>query len=289
MMEYNKSKSYLAAIPSNLLARATYDEKRNPYFLALHAPKLIKRNEAGEIVNAGQAIISIAEIIVKVAFDCGQAIKGDVEMLVDGEKKNIKQLELLSTALLSEIVAIFPNATVEEIRMALHNYVRGEYGDFKGGLNIVSFNHAIRSFIKSSGRQEAKARLKTPEPVIDKVNSEQGYKEWVINQFKVYKETGVLNFNMPSYQFTKMEAWGLIVMTIEQKQAIIPTAKIKLFEAKKNARMQADKKERQSIEGTIRRIELGELNDNDNAELKREAREIAIKIYYDSITELPKF
>ena len=281
----------LHLLANKLATTATYEQKRNPYFLALHAPKLLEKSPDGQIINEPKAILAIAGILTKVAYDCGQTIAGDITFELDGQPVSISNLEMLCKSMIIEVNTIFPNCTVEELRLALNNYVRGEYGEFKGGLNIVQFNHAIRSFIRSNARMQVKRENALPPPMqkSDPEAEELKYKDWVRKQFNRYKETGVIEFIFPSHQFKQMEKWGLIKITPDEKRAMIPAGKAKLWEAKKAARLQADRKERQTIEGVLKRMEIGEMNNHDEQELWHECRKLAIKIYYDSITELPKF
>ena len=285
----------LQVIHNKLAHKSTYDQKRNPYYLALNAPRLLEKNAEGKITNMGAAIINIGAMLTKVALDCGsiKSIEGNVKIKRDGREIIVSQLELLSTSLLTEVNLIFPLCTVEELRLALNNYVRGEYGEFKGGLAIVNFNHAIKCFIKSDARIKAKAEMKLPEPAsreeLDTIQLEQDYKEWIGKQFEKYKATGELEFIASNYQYQQMEGWGLIKLTKEEKEAMLPEARNQAYQNRKGERNIFRREKLKEINDLLRRFETNELIKSDKIEIQVEARRIAIKRYYDSITELPKF
>lgn len=248
---------------------ATVETITNPYKLALAAPKIFEMQKK----TGKEAVI---DILTKIFYDAGQQIDG-------------KNLSLLAGSLYDDAITIFRNITIEQLRMALANGIRGEYGEFKGGLNIVSFNRWIKAYASSEANRKAKTELDNPnhKPSMSESEAEYEYKQTLLRQFKAYKETGVLNIFMPTMLFRELEERGSIKLSKQEKEKIYTAATLKFISKQKAGRLNPKNRAHfHELSESIKRMESNTPNSHDQQKIKATACETAIKNYYDSISEL---
>lgn len=255
------------------LAKIT--ETQNPYVLALQSKRVtaLKKQEA---VN------EYIDMLTKVYFEAGHAMPGKTK------EEQVKQLQILSIAFHEEVQTYFKFMRVDEIRQALKNGVRKQYGDFHG-INIASLHNWIKGYISDENRKQALLKLKQenekePEPLVSKEQAEQLWREAILKQFRKFKETGHFICEFPTFQYQQFEKRGMIRLTEERKKEIYEQAKIKIQEGYRIKRLNPkDKNELNRLSDAIKRMDEGKPSDTDKKFIQNEARRMAIREYYESI------
>lgn len=239
----------------------------NPYVLASTQPKIYQMVKR-------EATDRISETLAKTFYEAGQKITP-------------AELALLSTALYSECNLLFKNITTGDLGLALANGVRGMYGEYFG-LNIATFNRWVRHYAQSEERKQAKQINETTyEPKMSKQQAEKDFKRAINEQFKHYKKTGELQILFPIILFKDFEANGLIKITLEQKKVIFDEAKKKLIQELRATRANPrSMNEVRTLTDAINNLEADIVTDYYTQKIRNRACSIAIKQYYDSITEL---
>ena len=251
--------------------------QKNSYQLALES------NRISEMKKPDLEKIFI-ELFMKTYFEAGQVVPG-----FDTKQQSI-HLKLLSNALHEEMAG-FKFLRIEELRLAFKNGLRGEYGEYFG-LNIKTFHQWIKGFQFDEKRKQALQKKKAEsekvlEPVMTRTEAEWGWKLAIEDQFRKFKESGIFVCEFPNFQFEEFERRGLISLTIEKKKEIFLQAKESVLKADKVRRLNPRSRvEYVELCDQIKRIEENKANSNDQAKIKAEARRIAIKNFYESISEL---
>lgn len=118
----------------------------------------------------------------------------------------------------------FSNLTVSEIRIALENGIRKDYGDYFG-VNIVAFNQFLRGYISDQKRIEAikkqqdwEDQQKQPE-ITAKFLEQIKEKFWQNENARLlkYQETGELDIPFPIFHYKEYESAGKIHHTSDEK------------------------------------------------------------------------
>lgn len=250
-------------------------ENRNPYIVAITSGKILEMKKS-------DALKEIIDLLQKTYYDAGQVMPGhDV-------KTQSQNLQILARAIFEEVEKTFRNLRIEEIKLAFRNGVRKEYGDFFG-LNVSTFHGWIKRFVADEKRAEAYAKTKQEVimPIATESEAFEMWREAIKKQFEQFKSTGILSCEFPTYQFKEFERLGILVLSIEEKMALLEPAKRKLIERKKLLRLRP--KNKASFAGAadfLRAAETDTLSENQKEEIKQQARLMAIENYYTSITTL---
>lgn len=238
------------------------------YALAVTSPKAIE-------LSKKNLQSTLAEIIARAYYDCGYRI-------------DTPDLALMAANLADEIKNYFASLSVEDVKLALANGSRGQYGEFTG-LSIALFHRWLRAHQTSANRLNALKALPAEDhtPVIDREKIESDWKAHIQKQFKTYKETGQLSIEFPTHQYREFEKRGLIKFSNEKKKELFNTAKENITEMKKLRRLNAKNGiERNAIKSFLDRLNANSLKGNEQEEIKQEARRLAIKEFYDSVEVL---
>lgn len=253
------------------------------------APNLVEYAQAIQAVKIcdmpqKDAINQLMSIIVKCYFDAGQQIAGE------NETKRGQQLQLIATSLLSEL-SKFKHMSIQDVQIAFKNGVRREYGEFYG-LNPATYYQWLKSYQFDEKRKAAlhaikNAGNKEPEPLMSKSEAEYEFKQAVMGQFKRYKAGGALEVVFPIRLFQHYEGLGLIKITTAEKWELYRKAKAKLAEQLKIKRLNPKNGvDAMDLNRIITRIEDNCENETDKVRIRSIACEMAIRNFYDSITEL---
>jgi hypothetical protein len=258
------------------LAKIT--ETQNPYVLTLQSKRVtaLKKQEA---------VTEYIDMLTKVYFEAGHAMPGKTK------EEQVKQLQILSIAFHEEVQTYFKFMRVEEIRQALKNGVRKQYGDFHG-INIASLHNWIKGYISDDNRKQALLKLKQenekePEPLVSKEQAEQLWREAILKQFRKFKETGHFICEFPTFQYQQFEKRGLINLTKERKKELYEQAKAEILEGFRIRRLNPKNKlELNSLSDSIQRITEGKHSETDEKNILNQARRLALKDLYQNIESL---
>lgn len=242
---------------------ATIKPTGNPYALALSSAKILEQKKA-------DACQQIVDILSKLHFEAGQGTE---------EKK----LMLTAIALHDEIKTYFPFLRMEELRLALSNGIRGEYGEFRGGINIVSFNAWIRGYQHSEARKEAIAAKSKPAEEIKPTNEQLAEieREYLLSLkgfFRRFKENGRLDHAMPQKLFDDFEQRGFLKLSDEQCSEIYIRARKDVI---KELGATIDRKKRQAL----KRFQEGHETAVDKELVWQACYRIAIEDYWNELNE----
>ncbi|WP_459186687.1 hypothetical protein ACGE0T_10915 [Parabacteroides sp. APC149_11_2_Y6] len=118
------------------------------------------------------------------------------------------ELATMANALFRDIQARYSSLTMQEVRVAFENGVRGDYGTFYG-LSIVTFNNWLKAYKQSEERYKAVKslnRAKNALPAPGEAYNNQKMKEMCLRYFDSYKKTGNPGFACVTvYQFLQKE------------------------------------------------------------------------------------
>jgi hypothetical protein len=263
----------LNKIMSNQLA--TTAQTKNPYALALMAKKL---ND----MPLKEAKMHIADILSRAYFEIGLS---DDKVPSDADQK------LMIEAMYEEIKTVFPNCTVDELKLCMRNGVRREYGDYYG-LNIATFNQWLKAFAQSERRRRAKleSEQRAETPPVSKEEALQMWKEVMVKYFNEYKTTGNLCAPLPTMQYRMYEEMGLINLTVNEKNELMEQAKINVLaktrQQKAHNYMNGRIYDARALKNIITKLENNQPGSYEQNLIKSEARYLAIKKYYDGIEKL---
>lgn len=256
---------------------ATVGESR--YQTALTSPQILS-------LPKKEAIGGIIDAISKTYYDTGQTIPGATS------EEQGANLTCLAVTMHEDIGYYYKTLKIGELKLAFRNGSRGEYGEFYG-INVVTLNKWVKAFKNESTVVEARRKaaegdsaVKTPsKAVIDEAH--YLWKETVREHFARFKETGVLLVPFPSHVFQYLSDKGFINLSKEQEseyrgkavQSVLKNKRVKLL----NPRSMA---ERMELKKSGERISAGELSNEDKAELKAEARKLALVDYFKTIEKI---
>jgi len=244
----------------------------NPYRLALISKKIVE-------MSKGDAMKEFYDIFGKMYFDSGQQIPEN------------EYQKLLCNSWHQEVSNDFKFLRIDEMKLAFHNGIRKQYGEFYG-LNIATFHSWIKAYIAEDRRKDALAKIKElneapPKPIMTATEAEYAWKETIKKQFAQFKETGQLLIEFPSYAFEWFESHGLITLSNEEKKAIFEQAKLRVSEKKRLVRLNPkNRSELNSATSFLNRLATNQLTSEEQREIKSEARFMALKSYFESIEKL---
>lgn len=102
------------------------------------------------------------------------------------------ELASMAKAVFRDIQSRFSALTIEEIRIALDNGIRGDYGAFYG-LNVITFNNWLKAYKQSDERYKAIKNIemkKNALPPPGAAYNEQKMQEMCLRYFEDYKKVG---------------------------------------------------------------------------------------------------
>lgn len=244
----------------------------NPYRLALISKKIVDMPKV-------EVMKEFLNIFSKMYFDSGQQIPEN------------EYQKLLCNSWHQEVSTDFKFLRIDEMRLAFHNGIRKQYGEFFG-LNIATFHIWVKGYLAEEKRKYELAKLKEendapPKPIMSESEAEYLWRQTIKKQFAHFKETGHLVIEFPSHVFERFEKLGLIKLTDEEKKPIYEQAKVKLCELKRLIRLNPKNRiEMNNATAFLNRVSTNQLTISDKQEIKSEARRIAIENFYNSITAL---
>ncbi len=201
---------------------------------------------------------------------------------------------MLTQGLVLEAINYFPSTTIPEIRLALNNGIRGEYGQYFG-LSIASFHNFIKSFLAEEKRQIAiKKQFEYEESLKEKPITEEDKQKldklfWDREEerLKDFKKTNTLHIESPIMHFKIYEDAGKINLTTPEKWRRYKVAE-RSYESKLLAEIAAGGVDIKEKRKALQRVKSGELNDADKAAIKSLACYLCLKEYFEKEMKLSK-
>lgn len=253
-------------------------ENKSPLLLALQDDKLFSMPD-------DEVFKFVAGIATRTKHEAGQSWD-----------KDGKDLSTFTFSAIAELKALFPQVTKSELDMLCSKGVRGEYGVYMG-INIVTLNNWIKAFIMSPERRNLKRELREKEAMekeeADKqknlANSESEYVKIIKERFKEYKETGKITSTGAGALYDYLTEKGIMPVPSKEKklehwdkgrQVVIENLKRSRVKDGTNSYM------RQEIARILERVTAKMENQSDKGSIKVEAKLLAIKDFYDSISDL---
>lgn len=201
------------------------------------------------------------------------------------QQADAKNLLVQADLLINEVNAYFPTLTTKDFENAMHKGIRGEYGEFKGSLSILSYNKWIKAYKAANiaPSVEPKAEVFIPnETERQKITRE--WEESIIRQFHKFKQDENTEISMPAYQYKEFVSYGLLKEN--DYLLYVDAAKRHILEKKRLERLNVTSTKRIGLNEQIKRIEKGEGNGEDNALIIQQAQIDCLKDYFRSIKEL---
>lgn len=156
--------------------------------------------------------------------------------------------------------------------------------------DLKFFSNVLIEFRRSRSKAKQRERELLPEVQKPLMSDAQALYEWkqvIQKQFVEFKQSGVLECQFPNQLFDYLEQSGKIVLGIDEKESIYDKAKVRVVGVKKQKRLNPkNKTELWTLSEFIKRAELNDLRSSEQAEIKQEARRMAIVNYYQTIEKL---
>ena len=180
----------------------------------------------------------------------------------------------------------FSNLKASEIKTAIRNGIRGEYGDYFG-LTIVSINKWLKAFKSDLKRQEAISKqieyermLSEPKELdIEKLNADFWAKEEI--RIKKFQQTGEFDVNSPRLHLSIYEDSGKIKLSKDDKWDFYNFALKEYYEnLQGKVFLPHQREERRLHKEEIQRYDTNELTEQDKANIIQLACANVLKDYY---------
>lgn len=165
------------------------------------------------------------EIVLKAFMDTGQA------------KVDNSLLKLITTSLINETLPYKNKISPLGLRQAIEKGIRREFGDYYG-INSVSFNHFLKSYINSEDRANAIIKQREHENKLiqerKEVENMDAAKNFTLYCFDKYKTSGVL-YDPANVAYDWLKEKGLIKnFTKELKESIMMEAETRVRDFRLN-------------------------------------------------------
>jgi hypothetical protein len=225
-------------------------------------------------------ISNMVQIIGTAIVETGQQINGETP-----EEKN-KNLSIYAQLCASDILNNHSHLTVNEIRIAVKNGIRGRYGEYYG-INPVSISKFIAGFLQSEERAKAIKEIndmKETKQLSDKCEPTDREKNQQIKKasnqsFAQFKETGKL-FDIANNRFLFLRKIGLLVLTDEEKKHLNLKAEMNVMNIEMGKASKTIYSEARKI------IKSLKTQDKDfKASLQIERRNLGLKHYFSNLIE----
>lgn len=156
--------------------------------------------------------------------------------------------------------------------------------------DLKFFSNVLIEFRRSRSKAKQRERELLPEvqkPLMSELEALYEWKQVMQKQFAEFKQSGVLECQFPNQLFDHLEKSGAIKLADTEKKLILEQAKLKIVGAKKQQRLGNIKDvKRFELNGFIQRATDNTLRGVEQAEIKQEARRMAIVNYYQTIEKL---
>lgn len=189
--------------------------------------------------------------------------------------------EKFSDFSLGEMKLAFRMNTLQELETCHEHYQL---------FDLKFFSNVLIEFRRSRSKAKQRERELLPEVQKPLMSEQQALYEWrqvIQKQFAEFKQSGVLECQFPNQLFDYLEKSGAIKLTDEEKKLILEQAKLKIVGSKKQQRLNPKNKAHLwQLSDFIKRATDNTLRGVEQAEIKQEARRMAIVNYYQTIEKL---
>jgi len=156
--------------------------------------------------------------------------------------------------------------------------------------DLKFFSNVLIEFRRSRSKAKQRERELLPEvqkPLMSDTEALYSWKQTIQKQFSEFKQSGVLECQFPNQLFDYLEKSGAIKLTTKEKNFMLEHAKVKIVGAKKQQRLNPKNKTHLwQLSDFIKRATDNTLRGVEQAEIKQEARRMAIVSYYQTIEKL---
>jgi hypothetical protein len=220
--------------------------------------------------------VKISACVEKAWFDLGLRPVSDTDF------------DLLKLNLMNECRISFYNLTLDELQAAIHNGVRGKYGEVFG-LSVIGVTKWLASYMTAMERQEGKKQLEKlkeeakPEPTPDEKFTIG--KHLCINLFETFKKSGQFDRTLLAvYEFCKQ--YDLIDK--DYRKGIYKEALDLLVKAKElEANLCMDFRKRIRLKEDLELLKDNASNDgvttDQDSDVKRMGKQIALKNWFNDL------
>jgi hypothetical protein len=207
------------------------------------------------------------------------------------QSKTGEDKAILTQGLVLEAINYFPSITVQEVRLALNNGIRGEYGQYFG-LSVATFHNFIKAFLAEEKRQIAiKKQFEYEESLKEKPITEEDkqkldaiFWEREVQRLNDFKRTKRLEIESPIIHFKIYEDAGKIVMSTPDKWRTYQIAE-RSIESKLQAEIAAGGADMKDRKKMLQRIKDKELNESDKAAIKSLACFLCLEEYFEKLAK----
>lgn len=203
-------------------------------------------------------------------------------MFLKGFDLDSKDIAVMSQILEKDIRrSKLQNLTMEEVRYAVENGIRGEYGEYYG-LNNVTLLNFLKAYSVSEQRAKAlkvcnQKQLPEKASITDREKT-QRIIQGIIQKFDDYKTTGRLyDFGNPGYDF--LAKAGIINYTQERRDEFKAMARKKLIAEETLNQTIGNADARAEALKAIENIK----NDTEDKRVIAEAKRIALKDFFNNL------
>ena len=155
-----------------------------------------------------------------------------------GQVPSADDVAVIIRGVCTDLQTRFKTLTLHEVKIALDNGVRGEYGEYFG-INIVSINRWLKAYSASDERKEA-LRIYNTAQLPQKCQPTNDEKRTMMHgackrAYQIFVETGIV-YDFGNAVYDHLDSEGLIKISKEKKMEIFETARRELIaEAKQIA------------------------------------------------------
>lgn len=204
-------------------------------------------------------------------------------MFLKGFDLSAKDIAAMSQILEKDIRnSKLQNLTLEEVRYAVENGIKGEYGDYYG-LNNVTLLNFLKAYSTSETRAKAlQAQNLKQIPQKTTITEHEKTQEMInriIEKFNKYKETNrLMDYGNPSYNF--LAKAGIINYTEEKRKEFKILAR-KMVTARETLELTNPLKRKDALQ-MLEDIK----NDTEHKKIIAEAKRLALKDFFNNLIEM---
>lgn len=216
----------------------------------------------------------ISEMLTQVYYAAGQKLDG-------------KDLSLLTQAVHLEVKNYFNFLRIEELRIALNEGVRGQYGEYFG-INIKTIHGWIRSYQVSENRKQKLKELKTQtddfKHDLNKVKAD--YWNYIIESVNRFKNGSKMEITNPLMMFREFWNNGLLKPTKDEVDEFKQRAVYELEKRRdlvKKALSPKEYREYHSLSAIIKGFEEDKLTKEQDTIIKSKAAELCLIDYFEKL------
>lgn len=201
-----------------------------------------------------------------------------------------EDLTYIVDCLKSEIISNPKLRTIrpEEIKIAISNGVRKEYGDYMG-LGLVSFIQFLKGYMNSEERNQAKmlkadndrqiAFRQKPEPTAEQIA--EGRKSTIIRAFKEYAIKGHYD-DLGSYVYSSLDKLNLLGFnTADKKQFILDAIESLKSKIHEQLKIELNPSKQRSLKAQFKALSMEEIECNET--IISEAKKIGLYAFFDTL------